>query len=159
MEQPAYFQVAFRPNITLISTVRRFVSEFYLRILTDHELASRLTLATHELLENAVNYAADGETSIRIEVLDEALVITTSNRATAEQRAAVEKLVADLNNAADVDDYFQQLLVETAKRPLGSGLGLARIRAEADMDIALTIEGDNVHVSATAHKLEEGHKQ
>jgi hypothetical protein len=150
MNEPAYFHVAFRPNLKLISTVRRFVSEFYLRILTDRELASRLTLATHELVENAVAYAADGETEIRIEVVDQGLIIKTWNKASAEQQAVVRKLVDALNAAEDPDEYYQTRLIQTAHQPEGSGLGLARIRAEAEMDISLQIEDDRVCILAEA---------
>jgi hypothetical protein len=152
MNEPAYFHVAFRPNIKLISPVRRFVSEFYVRILTDRELASRLTLATHELVENAVAYAADGETEIRIEVVDDGLVVKTWNRASLEQQAVVRDLIETLNAAEDPDAFYQLRLAQTARRPEGSGLGLARIRAEADMDISLQIEDDRVCILAEAQR-------
>ena len=54
METRPYFHLVFRPNIKLVSTVRRFTGEFYRRVLVDQELASRLALATHEMLENAM---------------------------------------------------------------------------------------------------------
>src|SRR5678809_476618 len=69
MEQHvAYFELNFKPNVALVSVVRRFVTEFYQRFLSDPDGTSRVALATHELLENAVKYSKDGETTIRIEV-------------------------------------------------------------------------------------------
>src|SRR5947209_8429255 len=68
MDHPAYFELNFRPNVALVSVVRRFVNEFYQRFLSDPDATSRLALATHELLENAVKYSKDGETTIRIEL-------------------------------------------------------------------------------------------
>ena len=56
MDTRPYFHLVFRPNIKLVSTVRRFTGEFYRRVLVDQDLASRLALATHEMLENAVTY-------------------------------------------------------------------------------------------------------
>jgi anti-sigma regulatory factor (Ser/Thr protein kinase) len=68
MEKTASFELNFRPNVALVSVVRRFVTEFYQRFLSDADGTSRVALATHELLENAVRYSKDGETTIRIEV-------------------------------------------------------------------------------------------
>src|SRR5215217_7663315 len=62
----ARFELAFSPNMRLIAVVRRFVSEFYNQVLSDPETTSRLTLASHELLENAVKYSFDGNTCIQI---------------------------------------------------------------------------------------------
>src|SRR5262245_22649655 len=67
-EGRALFEVFFRPNCELVSLVRRFVSEFYERILGDPDTVSRLALATHELLENAVKYSTDGATTLCISV-------------------------------------------------------------------------------------------
>lgn len=139
-EHPAYFHVAFRPNVKLVSTVRRFVAQFYVRILVDQELASRLALATHELLENAVAYAVDGETGVRIEVAEDGLTIKTWNRTSPEHLAALKAGIDQMNEAEDADDYYQSMLVRTSKRAEGSGLGLARIRAEADMSVTYEID-------------------
>src|SRR5690606_29091246 len=109
-----------------------------------------LTLATHELVENAVAYAADGETEIRIEVVDKGLIIKTWNKASAEKQAVVRKLVDALNAAEDADEYYQTRLIQTTHQPEGSGLGHARLRAEADMDISLQIEDDRVCILAEA---------
>src|SRR5437660_1066565 len=62
------FELTLRPNLELVATVRLFVESFYHRTLSDEELSGRLAIATHELLENAVKYSVDGETSLRIEI-------------------------------------------------------------------------------------------
>lgn len=66
--ETAYFELDFKPNVQLVSVVRRCVTELYQRFLDDPDGTSRVALATHELLENAVEYSRDGETTIRIEV-------------------------------------------------------------------------------------------
>ena len=105
MDTPAYFRVAFRPNIKLVSTVRRFAAEFYMRVLVNQELASRLALATHELLENAVAYAADGETAIQIDIEGQELTIKTWNRASTEGAHAVRAAIDEMNQAGDPEEY------------------------------------------------------
>ena len=57
-----------RPRLCARTTVRRFVGEFYERVLGDADITSRLVVATHELLENAVRYSVDGQSGIRLGV-------------------------------------------------------------------------------------------
>jgi hypothetical protein len=153
---PAYFHVSFAPNIKLVSTVRKFTAEFYRRLLVDQAMSSRLALATHELLENAVAYATDGETGVRIELKEPHLMIKTWNRASPERIAELKAAIDELNRAPDADEYYQQMLARTAHRTDGSGLGLARIRAEADMTVTCEVEGpDRVCILARTAITEE----
>ena len=148
MEHP-FFHVSFAPNVKLVSTVRRFTAEFYERVLVDQEVSEKVALATHELLENAVAYAVDGETGVRIEVVDDILKIKTWNRASPDRCEKVRETIDQMNQEKDADKYYQTMLEKTAYRTDGSGLGLARIRAEADMRISYTIETDRVCIEAT----------
>lgn len=149
MDPRPYFHLSFRPNITLVSTVRRFTDEFYRRVLVEHELSARIALATHEMLENAVAYATDGETAIRIEIHEGRLVVKTWNRTRPERIEAVKTMIDEINASHDADDYYQAQLVKTAKRTDGSGLGLARIRAEALMTLGYEVTNDQVCVFAS----------
>lgn len=150
MDLKPYFHLTFRPNIKLVSTVRRFTAEFYRRVLADQELASRLALATHEMLENAVAYATDGESSLRIEIDGDRLSVRTWNRSTYESVAALRAIIDEMNSTPDADEFYQRMLVKTAKRTDGSGLGLARVRAEAEMGVTYEIDKDRVCIMATA---------
>ena len=144
-----YFHLEFRPNIKLVSTVRRFTGEFYRRALVNQELSSRLALATHELLENAVAYATDPETAIRIEIEDELLTVKTWNRATPERIAGLRTLLDTITNAEDPKQFYQELLEASLAHTDTSGLGLARVRSEADMSITYEIDNDRVAIRAT----------
>jgi len=149
MSAAAYFHLSFAPNIKLVSTVRRFTGEFYRRIIPDEDVAARLALATHELLENAVAYAADGDTGVRIELDAPNLTVRTWNRVKSPQLHDLTTAIDELNKAPDADAYYQQMLMRATTRTEGSGLGLARIRAEADMAVSYQIEGgDRVCVIA-----------
>jgi hypothetical protein len=150
MDTKPYFHLVFRPNIKLVSTVRRFTNEFYRRVLVDQSLAERLALATHELLENAVAYSSDGETSMRIEVDGDVLVIRTWNRTSAERLASVKKLIDGIVAAPDPEQYYQHLLATAAKRTEGSGLGLARVRSEAEMGLEYEVQDDQLCIRATS---------
>ena len=150
MENRPYFHLVFRPNMKLVSTVRRFTGEFYRRVLVDQELASRLALATHELLENAVAYSHDDETAIRIEIEGDLLSVRTWNRAKPERIAAIKANIDRVMSAADPDAYYQEAMSVAAKRNDGSGLGLARVRNEAEMKLSYEIDNDRACIRAVA---------
>ena len=121
----AYVELSFRPNIELISVVRRFVSDFYARFFEDADATSRVALATHELLENAVRYSTDGETRIRIEVQADAqpshVAIKTWNRASEKHIDSVAKLFDEMNSSADAFSHYQKLM--RRRSPRGRGWG------------------------------------
>jgi hypothetical protein len=148
----AYFELNFKPNVALVSVVRRFVAEFYQRFLGDPDGTSRVALATHELLENAVKYSKDGETTIRIEVeqnVPRVVRIVLRNRASEKHLAAIRELLDGIASAPDAFQFYQQLIATRAKQRQQSGLGLTRICAEGEMTITHHIEGDEVRIEAT----------
>lgn len=130
-----YFELSFRPNIELVTVVRRFVSEFYDRVGGNAEAVSRMALASHELLENAIRYAKDRETSMRVDFYPESRIvqIATRNRARPEDVTYVEGLLRRIRESKDAMSLYQERMLHAAQRTDGgSGLGLVRIFAEAD---------------------------
>jgi anti-sigma regulatory factor (Ser/Thr protein kinase) len=156
MEHTAYFELNFKPNVALVSVVRRFVSEFYARFLSDPDGTSRVALATHELLENAVKYSKDGETTIRIEVEPPAskepktVRVILRNRAELANIAAIREIVDGIAKAEDAFAFYQKLIAHKAKTKGDSGLGLARICAEGEMNVTYeVVDGDVTIIRAT----------
>lgn len=145
------FTLSFRPNTALVSSVRRFVADIWESWLTP-ELTSQVALASHELLENAVQYSSDGETEVHIEIElagnGQTVCIRTRNAASPENLDVLRAAFAELEAATDPDAYYQAMMRRTAKRTDGSGLGLARIRAETGLSMSLDIDDDQVSISA-----------
>jgi hypothetical protein len=153
-EEDAYFELSFSPNVRLVSTVRRFVSEFYGEAVGNSEVTSQLAVATHEMLENAVRYSVDGNTSIRIGIkrLGPSLKVTidTENRASLRSIASLRTTIDEIGGAADPAAHYLVLMRRSAKRADGSGLGFGRVRAESGMSISYDVDGDVVRVRAQA---------
>jgi hypothetical protein len=145
------FELLFRPSVDLISLVRRFVADFYQRVLQDHDAASRLALTTHELLENAAKYSSDGEAMLCVTVDRKGgtVLVRTTNRATSAQRDTLRACFDEIATAPDAAALYMQMLQRSAVQTSGSGgLGLARIWAESEMALNLAVEGDNVVIRA-----------
>jgi hypothetical protein len=145
------FELVFRPSVQLISLVRRFVEDFYHGVLDDRVAASRLALATHELLENAAKYSTDGSASLYVEVDTKGggVLVRTTNRANALQIERLTAAFAEIKAASDAAALYAQTIRRTALLEVGSGgLGLARILAEGDMVMELSVEDDRVQIGA-----------
>lgn len=144
------FELVFRPSVDLISVVRRFVGDFYQKTLGS-DGGEQLALATHELLENSVKYGQSGETKLCIDVYREPnrryIAIRTRNESSAENVDVVRTLVERLN-AGSPFEFYQVLMRESLASPNRSGLGLARIAAEADMSLSYVVEGSQLTIQA-----------
>jgi hypothetical protein len=154
--EQSLFELRFRPNVALVSTVRRFVSDFYRELLSDADVSHKLAMATHEMLENAVHYSIDqcAELLIAAHKDDHEMVVTirTKNRATTERLAKVRVHLDEVVGAEDPITMYNHLVRRAAKRTDGgSGLGLGRIRAEADLALSYAIDGDTISVTAEGH--------
>jgi hypothetical protein len=147
-------ELSFRPTVDLIAATRRFVCAYYEPLLADANLVSRIGLATHELLENVLKYASDGHALTRVrlegEGPDQRLSIQTTSAITAERRAGLEEIFAEMAAAADALAYYQLTMARARHRRHGSGLGLARVWAEAEMALTVDFLGDMVTIVATA---------
>ena len=147
-----FCELSFERKTDLVSIVRRFVSEFYVRTLGDPDATSRVALATHELLENAVKYSRDGRAKVRIEVTGVGervrVRIQTKNRGNPEDAEQIRRTIAEMTSM-DANVYYLKLMRKNASRTDGSGLGLARIHAEAEMAMSVTC-GKNGTITVSA---------
>lgn len=149
------FDMTFAPSAQIVSVVRRFVLSLYERLLGRDELSAQLALATHELLENAVKYNIDDTTFLRVSLLrnsDEAprflMTIRTRNRASPSHITTATEIVGRFREAADPALLYQQMILASIASTDGSGLGLARIRAETEMNVDIKVDGDLIEFIA-----------
>lgn len=146
----AYCELSFSPNADLIPTVRRFIQDFYQRVLQDEDITSHVVIATHELLENAVKYSSDQQSSIRVSVRRVAgedgaaagvrVVIETANRAASGNLDELQALLDEMKQGDDRATFYRKVMKRSAKRTTGSGLGIARLYAESEMKIEIKMD-------------------
>src|SRR5688572_22067656 len=102
-DDEALFELRFAPTIALVSTVRRFVSEFYVELLRDADVSHKLAMATHEMLENAVSYSSDRRSELVVSLHRTGgqfiVSIRTKNRATGERLLKVRHALDEVVNA------------------------------------------------------------
>lgn len=149
---PTAFELCFRPSASLIHVVRKFVSDFYEQLLQDSDAVSRVALSTYELLENGVKYSLDGATALSITVDRHAprsvVVIRLQNRAAGEHIQALREVFDEMAKYPDAFTYYQVAMERSAKKKVGSGLGIARVRAEGEMHMSYSVEDDRVCIVA-----------
>ena len=148
-------RLQFFPSERLVASVARLVADFCRTALNDVETTSRFHLATYELVENLVKYSSGKSASVEVELEEQnealsTLTVRARNQTTPERLKEVQERLGALRSAEDPVVYYDQLIAESAPRTAGSGLGLARIRAEGELDLDFAIEGDELTNSARA---------
>lgn len=147
------FHLEVSMSVHHMTAVRRFVAELTHSIVHDLELAARLALAAHELLENAVKYSANPAHLVTLRLAAQAqrsVRITVMNASSEELAAPLYELVQELNAAADRQAHYQCMIQRSMDRESGSGLGLARISAEGEMNLSCELHRGILAVTAEA---------
>jgi hypothetical protein len=151
-EDDIRLHLCFAPNAALIGAVRRFVVDFFERVLAHEEMGDRLGLVAHELLENAIKYSTDPSAVVSLLIVratrSSEIRIQTQNAASPAHIKRLKGIVDAMGAANDAMAFYQQLMRDSVRRNEGSGLGLARIWAEGEMRLSLTIEDNEVQLSA-----------
>ncbi len=128
------FGLQIQPRSRMVSIVRRFVEESFEKLVGDPEAVFRVSLAVHELLENAAKYAVGDKTGLTVhfESNGSAAKIKLTNQTTPEHIARLRACIDEIQASTDPFVLYQSLMRRTFGVQDESGLGLARIRAEGE---------------------------
>lgn len=147
--------LCFPPRKSYVAPATDFVTCFCSEHTADKATLSRVQLAAHELAENVVKYTANQVCTVRVRSDRSAanggavsLSITTENAVLPEALGRVDAYLCALEAASNPDHFYDQQIAETAKRATGSGLGLARIRSEAGMEIQHRASSGRLRITA-----------
>jgi two-component sensor histidine kinase len=137
----------------MVSPTRRIIEAKLGPVLQDEDAIFRVAMTAHELLENAAKYASDGQARLEVHVIprgDDAIVqVAVTNNATLEHINQLGICYAEMNAASDAMAHYFALMRRNAKPGTLSRLGLARVRAEGEMEIAVDVQGPVVKVTAS----------
>jgi hypothetical protein len=145
-------EVAVVPDAAGISMARHVVDDLSRRVLSDQDLGWRLAMATHELLDNARKYGVGTTAELSLEITPagagQVANVRVRTQASPEQMAVLRGALEAVQGASDAWGFYLEAMHRTAARDVGSGLGLARIRAEGEMTLTATFEDDYVSIRA-----------
>jgi hypothetical protein len=156
----AYFELQIQPVWEVIDPTREFLLSFFSAALDSHEIAHKVCVAVHELLENAVKYSREDWIAIRA-IVDhdlKQLNIAVENPAMPEHIPVLQAEVRAAQQARDPMAFLMQKIAESCSRQDGkSCVGLARVRCEAEMWLDCVVKDGVVCLVAKRSTVAAGH--
>jgi two-component sensor histidine kinase len=145
------FGLQIQPQSRMVSIVRRFVEESFEKMVGDPDAVFRVSLAVHELLENAAKYAVGETTGLTVQFNADgpSASIKLTNHTTPEHIERLRACIEEIQSSNEPFTLYQNLMRRTFGIQAESGLGLARIRAEGELNLSLEIEGTMVTIVAS----------
>jgi hypothetical protein len=141
-----------RPSAVLASRMRELLFGIYGELLEPDEMYS-VAMTAHELLENVTKYSADGQSTFEVEIFGRCsrnyVRLCTRNGCAPDDADRVGRLLARISSAPDPMTIYDDLVATSHLRE-GSGLGLARIRAEGEM--SLLCSSDHAQITIVAER-------
>lgn len=145
---PVQLLIRMSPPWVFIDEIRRFVESFCACACPGQDREAQVALAVHELMQNAIPHAQGEEVELVLEVSREAdcIAIRVSNRCADEEYEALRDRVDRMNREPDALAHYVKAMRENPGAR--GGLGLARVRFEAQLDISVRREAGRVIVEA-----------
>jgi anti-sigma regulatory factor (Ser/Thr protein kinase) len=138
-----------KPPWVFVDEIRRFVESFCLCACPGQAREAQVALAVHELMQNAIPHAGgeDVDLTLQVDPGADRIEIAVSNPCSEEQ---LHELMARVDRLNSEPDALRGYLRAMAEAPISArgGLGLARVRFEAQLELAVIREGARVTVLA-----------
>jgi anti-sigma regulatory factor (Ser/Thr protein kinase) len=147
-EAEAVLFLRMQPTWVVVDDIRHFVETFCASACPEAEREEQVALATHELVQNAIANAATPDIEVRLEVdrAADRVCVSVSNDARADQ---IEVLRSRLDKTQSYESPLEGYVAAMREDPESrGGIGLARIRFEAALDLALDVQGERVTIRA-----------
>jgi hypothetical protein len=146
--EPIVLFLRMDPSWLFVDDIRRFVESFCAAACPGAEREEQLALAAHELVQNAISHASEPGVDLRLAVDRDGkrVSVSVTNAVTPEQAAVLrDRLAAVAAHADPLAGYLAAMHEDPEGR---GGLGLARVRFEAALELDMTLERARVTVHA-----------
>jgi anti-sigma regulatory factor (Ser/Thr protein kinase) len=147
-EAEAVLFLRMQPSWVVVDDIRHFVETFCASACPEASREEQLALATHELVQNAIANAATPDIELKLEVdrASDRISVSVSNHARADQIEVLRSRLDKTQSYANpLEGYVAAMRADPESR---GGIGLARIRFEAALDLALDVQGERVTIRA-----------
>src|SRR4030042_2846604 len=146
---PVQLLIRMSPPWVFIDEIRRFTESFCACACPGQDREARVALAVHELMQNAVPHAHGDEVELMLEVsrAADAIAIRVTNRCSDEDFQELRDRIERMNGEPDALAHYVKMMRENPSSSRG-GLGLARVRFEAQLDISVRREAGRGIVGA-----------
>jgi len=147
--RPIYLMLRMKPPWVFVDEIRRFVESFCACACPGQSREAQVALAVHELMQNAIPQASGEDVDLTLQVDPKAdrIEVAVTNPCSDEAFAELQARVARINAEPDALRSYLRAMEESPIAARG-GLGLARIRFEAQLELAVIREGSRVTVLA-----------
>ena len=151
--QPLDLDLPLSVSPAMVSPTRRILEAKLGLALDDEDAIFRVAMTAHELLENAAKYASDGKARLEVRVSpreeDAVVRVVVTNNSTPDHIRQLEICYAEMKAMPDAMAHYFALMRQNAKSGAVSRLGLARVRAEGEMELDVDIQGPAVKIVAS----------
>ncbi len=146
--EPVILVLRLDPSFMFVDDIRRFVESFCAAACPGAEREEQLALAAHELVQNAISYAATPGVELRLSIDRDAkrVRVSVSNAATPDQAKVLRERIAQVTSHADPLSGYVAAMRENPKGR--GGIGLSRVRFEAALELEAEHEDGRVTVHA-----------
>jgi hypothetical protein len=154
-----HMSLGFRDQGWLLPSVRSLVVSMCGVYLGSDDVSQQLVTAVQELLENLVKYSESDSSALDFELLlvdgQPTARLGTENEASAAHLGEAQRVLERIISAPDPLELYQTLIATSGDHS-GSGLGLARLRAEAGLTLSYGIHGGRLRLEASRPVLPRG---
>lgn len=136
-QAPVMLAIRMQPPWVFIDELRRFVQSFCACACPGQGREEQVALAVHELMQNAAPRAGERSVELVLEVMpaEDLVRVSVSNPCDAEEYAVLAERLARMAAEPDALKFYVATMRETPTNTRG-GLGLARVRFEAQLELS-----------------------
>ena len=148
-----YVSLRFRPLWVYIEGIREFCAQYCQVTFGNPELVERFRIVSHEALENAVRLSADADNDeVTVELFSDgrSVVMSVTNSASRKDAGVLKQELEVVYQKSPSQSYSDAIGRALATPDGSTRLGLARMRAEGQVDLELKQDGGRIQLVARA---------